>query len=95
MVKIGDTSGNNAVGLSRDSSGWPPCPRGREASERPETWSRRGERELGGVEAAGEGATALTAVLEVLPSPRGGNDFPSGGNGEDEGVEAAVEAAPN
>ncbi len=68
MMKISDTSSNYAVGLSRDSSGWSPCPRGREASERPETWSRRGERELGRVEAAVEGATTSTAVVEGLPS---------------------------
>jgi len=68
MKKIGDTSSNYAVGLTRDSGGQPPCPRGREASERPETWSRRVKRELGRVEAVGEGAMASTAVVEVLPS---------------------------
>ncbi len=39
-----------------------------QASERQETWSRRGERELGRVEAVGEGAMPSTAVVEVLPS---------------------------
>ncbi len=70
IVKIGDTSGNNAVGLSRDTL----SQRKGGIGETRDLEQKRGE----GVGRGGggwRGATALTAVLEVLPS-QGGQRLP-------------------
>jgi hypothetical protein len=49
MVEISDSIGDRdceaAVEATRSSGLWLPCPRGREPSERADTWRRRGDRE--------------------------------------------------
>jgi hypothetical protein len=67
MVEIGDSIGDRGCEVAVEATGpfglWLPCPRGREPSERAETWRRRGDRESAeGYRAGGEGPSVAEAL---------------------------------
>jgi hypothetical protein len=101
MVEIGDSNGDRGCEAAVEATGssglWLPCPRGREPSERAETWRRRGEREpsAAGASAAAGWEEASAAAGWEEASAAAGWEGPSAAAAEAARASAAAgEAAP-